>query len=77
MQSGGTAPLIELRPKAFRAEAGGRVVIRFHLKARALRAIKAARQVRMRGTVVAVGANGTATTKTFVFTLNAPRPPRR
>jgi hypothetical protein len=72
---GGAAPLLELRPKAFRAQPGVRVRVRYHLTPRLLRRVRAARHVRMRGTVVAVGSLGGQASATFAFTLK-PAPPR-
>jgi hypothetical protein len=74
MSTRAAAPL-ELRPKAFRAGAVGMGVrVRFYVSARVRKRIRAARRIRMRGTVVAMAATGSKTTATFAFTLKAARP---
>jgi hypothetical protein len=50
------------------------VRVRYHLTPRLLRRVRAAGQVRMRGTVVAVGALGGQASVTFAFTLKPPQP---
>lgn len=69
----GERPFLALPAKPFRAEPGRRVRLRFYLTPPRVRRVKAAKQVRMRGTVVARDLLGNQKTRTFVFTLKAPR----
>lgn len=71
------APWLELRPKAFRAHIGRPVLVRFRLHPRLVRRVRAARQLRMRATIVAEGELGGQTTKTFTFTLKPPKTPTK
>jgi Tol biopolymer transport system component len=64
--------LLQLGMRAFRARAGARVIVRFRLSRTSLKRLKAARKVKMNGTVVARDARGNATTVRFGFTLKAP-----
>jgi Tol biopolymer transport system component len=68
--------LLQLGMRAFRARAGARVIIRFRLSRTSLKRLKAARKVKMNGTVVARDARGNATTVRFGFTLKAPAGPK-
>jgi Tol biopolymer transport system component len=64
--------LLKLGMRAFRARAGEPAIVRFRLSRASLKRLKAARKVRMKGTVVARDARGNATTAHFGFTLKAP-----
>jgi Tol biopolymer transport system component len=66
------ARLLQLGMRAFRARAGAPAIVRFRLSRTSLKRLKAARKVRMNGTVVARDARGNATTARFGFTLRAP-----
>jgi AAA ATPase domain len=68
---------LRLGNRAFSAQAGRRVMVRFRLSRAGLTRLKAAKRVRMRGIVVVRDAVGNATTARFRFTLEAPRPKRR
>lgn len=65
--------VVKLRRSRFRARAGRPVRVRFHLSKRAMRTLRRAKKVRMRGTVNARDATGNATRKSFRFTLRAPK----
>lgn len=64
---------VRLRAKRFEAEQGRPVRRSFRLAPSTLRLLRAARKVRMRGTVNATDALGNKTTAAFRFTLKAPR----
>jgi len=64
---------LKLRPKRFLAEQGRPVRIRFRLSRSAMRMLKRAKKVRMRGTVDARDASGNLTKAPFRFTLKAPK----
>ena len=66
------ARLLYLGTRAFRARAGARVIVPFRLSRTGLKRLKAARKIRMNGTVVARDARGNTTTACFGFTLRAP-----
>lgn len=69
--------VMTLGRRSFRARADQRVLVRFRLSRRHLKALVKARRIRMRGSVTARDAFGNATTAGFRFTLEAPRPRRR
>ena len=71
--TGGKHPLLALPANAFSARPGGSIRVRFHVARALLKRLAAAHLLRMRGTVTATGPLGTPTTKTFGFTLRAPR----
>ena len=60
---------LRLGNRAFSAQAGRRVMVRFRLSRASLTRLKAAKRVRMRGVVVVRDAVGNATTARFRFTL--------
>lgn len=68
-----SGPVLTLRAKQVRAQAGETMRVRFHLDRARLRQIRAAGRMRMRGTVVARGALGNTSTSTFAFTLKLAR----
>ncbi|HTN25173.1 MAG TPA: hypothetical protein VL120_14375 [Solirubrobacteraceae bacterium] len=69
----GKRPLLALPARPFSARPGGSIRVRFHVARPLLRRLAAAHRLRMRGTVIAAGPLGAATTRTFGFTLRAPR----
>lgn len=69
-------PLVRLSRRAFRAQPGQRVRVRFELTPRLLRRLQHARRLRMLATVIAHDRHNNTTTTTFAFTLNAPPHPR-
>jgi hypothetical protein len=73
--SRGVAPrrILRLAAKPFRTPARRRVLLRFRLSSRDLAALKAARRVRMRGTLIARDHAGNPTRVSFRFTLVAPK----
>ena len=70
-------PLMTLRAKPFEAQPARMIRVRFHLTRQRLRQLKARGRIRMRGTVVARGALGNSSARTFAFTLASPRKPTR
>lgn len=71
--AGGKRPLLALPARAFSARPGSSIRMRFHVARALLRRLETARRLRMRGTVTAAGPLGAVTTRTFAFTLRAPR----
>lgn len=65
-----------LRAKPFRARPGVRTFVRLRLSKSNRRVLRAAKRIRMRGSVVAHDALGNATRAPFRFTLRAPRQSR-
>ena len=66
--------VLKVRGKRFEAQPGRRVLVKFRLSKSSLSMLKAARKVRMRGTVSARDARRNLTRETFRFTLKAPKP---
>lgn len=66
------AVVLRLGAKRFRAQPGQRVTPKFRLSKSSLKLLKAAKKVRMRGTVEARDAKGNLTKAPFRFTLKAP-----
>jgi hypothetical protein len=64
--------LLRLGTRSFRVEPGRPALVRFRLSKTNLRMLKAARRIRMRGSVLARDALGNTTQRTFRFTLQAP-----
>ena len=70
---GSRSVVLRLRAKRFSASKGRPVMVRFRLSRSNLKMLKAAKKVRMRGTVDARDAKGNATKVPFGFTLKAPK----
>ena len=72
-KTSGRRVMLRLRAKRFRADPGRPVRRRFRLTKSSLKLLKAARKVRMRGSVKATDALGNSTTTAFRFALKAPK----